>query len=365
MRKKGGGIIICGILFCIISALFSGAEQKKYQIEFTEKARIGSEDKREELFFNISDVKTDAQGNIFILDSSNNCVRKFSKDHKFLSEAGRQGQGPGDMNSPSALAIDLGGNVFIADNGNMRINLFDNNLVYLTSIKLIESMSIRKIFIDGKGNLIVFRVPKLKDDSFFCLFSSEGVFLKSFFYEFHPFAPKMNSLKELRNNFSSLTYMGAVATLNQDRAKIAFSYDVPENPLVIYLMDTEGNIKRTIQKPIKGFDPKKQRKDIESVVLKNTIHLQGTHVLSYIRSLHFAEDGNLVLQRYDQVYKDGKPIDFKTYLDFFSPDGNPIFEGKEFPGEIISIDSNNNVYACPSENHERNQVVIYSLRIKK
>jgi len=125
-------------------------ENSIYTIEFKPKGKIGSDDIREELFFYIAGVEVDSQGNIFILDSRNNCLKKFSRELKFLSEAGREGQGPGEFNSPMALAISSEGNVYIADDNNNRINVFDNNPNFLHSIKLRERVSIRKIFIDKK-----------------------------------------------------------------------------------------------------------------------------------------------------------------------------------------------------------------------
>ncbi|MDD8020162.1 MAG: hypothetical protein PHU81_03110 [Acidobacteriota bacterium] len=362
-NRKLESAIIAFIIFLFSPAVYAFCHQEDYELEFILKGKIGSEDKREELFFDIADVKADAWGNIFILDSRNNCVRKFSNELGFLGEAGRQGQGPGDMNSPSSLAIDAKGNVFIADNGNMRINVLDNNLEYLKSIKLIKPLSIKKIFIDHEENILLLVAPMLKDDSYFHLYSSKGDFLKSFFREFHPFAPKMNSPKELRDNIQSLVYLSAQAALGHDRSKIAITYDVPENPLVIHIVDTEGNSIQKIKRTIKGYNPDKQLEDIKNIVQKKVTNLGGTRVVSYIIGLHFAEDGNLVLQRYNQIYQDGKPASYNTCLDLFSPDGKLLLEEEEAPGQIISIDSNNNAYICSYP--ERSQVDIYTLAVKK
>ncbi|HNT00895.1 MAG TPA: hypothetical protein PKJ80_02585, partial [Candidatus Saccharicenans sp.] len=86
-------------------------------------------------------------------------------------------------------------------------------------------------------------------------------------------------------------------------------------------------------------------------------------VVSYALGLNFTADRNLVLQRYDQIYEDGKPANYNTCLDLFSPDGKLLLEVKESPGQIISIDNNNNAYVCPYP--ERSQVVIYTLVVKK
>ncbi len=122
-------------------------------------------------------------------------------------------------------------------------------------------------------------------------------------------------------------------------------------------------MRQTIKRPIRGYDPEKQRKVIENVVQKKTANLRGTHVVSYTVGLHFTKDGNLVLQRYDQIYEDGKPALYKTYVDLFSPGGELLLSGKEFSDQIISIDNNDNVYACPYP--EINQLEVYSLIIKK
>ena len=133
MQLKGMAAVILSIIYLSFSyAVRLNADQ----IQFTEKMRIGSEERKEELFFKIIDAKADANGNIFILDSHNNCIRKFSRSLKFMNEAGKQGQGPGEMNSPLGLAIDQSGNVYVNDYGNMRINVYDNNLRYFNTIKL-------------------------------------------------------------------------------------------------------------------------------------------------------------------------------------------------------------------------------------
>jgi hypothetical protein len=91
-EKKRSFIIIVFIVSFWAPVFCAPGDQGEYELEFILKGKIGSEIKKEELFFDIADVKADNQGNIFILDSRNNCVRKFSKELNFLGEAGREGQ---------------------------------------------------------------------------------------------------------------------------------------------------------------------------------------------------------------------------------------------------------------------------------
>jgi hypothetical protein len=70
----------------------------------------------ENLAFNSpSDIAMDAAGNIYILDSANQRIQKFSPEGKYLATIGRKGQGPGEFNYPSSLDIDGQGNFYVLD----------------------------------------------------------------------------------------------------------------------------------------------------------------------------------------------------------------------------------------------------------
>ena len=74
-----------------------------------------------------SDVAWDRAGNIYIADGigTNNRIAKFDKDGHFLKQWGSTGTEPGQFNGVKALAVDAQGNVYAADAGNKRIQVFD------------------------------------------------------------------------------------------------------------------------------------------------------------------------------------------------------------------------------------------------
>ncbi len=79
-----------------------------------------------------TDVSWDPQGNIFISDGYvNHRVVKFDKNGRFLKQVGseRPGSEPSQFSTPHGIAVDANGNVYVADRGNNRMQVFDNNLV--------------------------------------------------------------------------------------------------------------------------------------------------------------------------------------------------------------------------------------------
>jgi hypothetical protein len=78
-----------------------------------------------------SDVVTAANGDIFVADghggNSNARIVKFTKDGKFVKQWGTRGSGPGEFDTPHAIAMDSRGRLFVGDRANNRIQIFDQD----------------------------------------------------------------------------------------------------------------------------------------------------------------------------------------------------------------------------------------------
>lgn len=68
----------------------------------------------------------DDGGSIYIADTENNKIKKYSIDGKLLLEFGGQGVGSGQFLYPFDVAVDPNKNIYVADTGNHRIQKFDN-----------------------------------------------------------------------------------------------------------------------------------------------------------------------------------------------------------------------------------------------
>jgi len=76
----------------------------------------------------VSDVVVDSSGNIFAVVKHN--VIKFSPDGTVLLEFGSSGSGDGQFGFPRGIALDNSGNIYVADSGNDRVQIFDSAGVF-------------------------------------------------------------------------------------------------------------------------------------------------------------------------------------------------------------------------------------------
>lgn len=69
-------------------------------------------------------VAVDQSGNIWITDEDNQRIQVFDSSGKFLFAFGSSGYEPGQFNQPNGLALDNDGNLYVADQSNGRVQIF-------------------------------------------------------------------------------------------------------------------------------------------------------------------------------------------------------------------------------------------------
>lgn len=121
-------------------------------------------------------IEIDILGNIFVSDTGNDRVIKCDREGTFLAEVGGFGWDDGEFNRPAYIATDNGLNVYVVDAQNKRIQRFDHNLNFVSTIEikeeggLLEFGLLEGIALTSFGEIIVSDIETdvlIKLDGFF------------------------------------------------------------------------------------------------------------------------------------------------------------------------------------------------------
>src|SRR5207245_2539529 len=81
-----------------------------------------------------SGVAVDISGNIYVADTNNNRIAVFDSSGKLLKSIVSKGSGPGEFSHPSGVAVDISGKIYFSDTKNNR------KAEYYSSDKLLKSI---------------------------------------------------------------------------------------------------------------------------------------------------------------------------------------------------------------------------------
>jgi len=87
------------------------------------------------MFRQVTDIAWDKAGNGYISDGYiNSRIARVAADGQWLGSFGTPGSAPGQFMTPHSIATDANDNVYVADRGNRRIQVFDTNGTFLRAI---------------------------------------------------------------------------------------------------------------------------------------------------------------------------------------------------------------------------------------
>lgn len=120
-------------------------------------------------------VACDADGNVYVADTGNQRVQKFTSDGTFILKWGSAGSGEGEFMGPSGVACDAGGNVYVTDRFNHRVQKFTSTGVFVTEWGVEgtndgEFQDPLGIACNGAGQVVV-------ADTYVQMFTGAGTFL--------------------------------------------------------------------------------------------------------------------------------------------------------------------------------------------
>lgn len=155
----------------------SNGTSKDYASEKT----IGKEGEANGEFDGPIGIAIDSQGFIYVSDSGNNRIQKFSANGEFIKSWGSEGIAKGELDTPMHITIGPDGNLYVAEYLNDRIQVFSLDG---TSIRFIGLKPDGESYFDAPGGVAVDRKGYVYVADFYHhqiqKFDPEGQFLASF-----------------------------------------------------------------------------------------------------------------------------------------------------------------------------------------
>jgi streptogramin lyase/Ca2+-binding RTX toxin-like protein len=143
----------------------------------TYEASIGSSGSGNGQLSHPAGVALDAEGNLWVADQGNDRIQEFNEAGEYVSQFGSYGSGNGQFVAPKGIAIDAEGNIWVADSGNGRLQQFDDEGEFIKAVGSGGSGSGQfsgpeAIAVDAEGNIWVadtynYRIQKLDDEGEF------------------------------------------------------------------------------------------------------------------------------------------------------------------------------------------------------
>jgi sugar lactone lactonase YvrE len=141
---------------------------------------FGSEGSGNGQFKHPGGVAVDAKGNVWVLDQGNSRVEEFNEKGEYQKTFGSKGSGSGQLSAPDALAIDAKGNIWVLDTGNDRVEVFNEKGEYQKTFGSLGSgngqlNTPEGIAIDSHGNVWVSDTANARVEEF----NEKGEYVKT------------------------------------------------------------------------------------------------------------------------------------------------------------------------------------------
>ena len=133
MTDEGSGMIVKfnpqGMVQMVLGRKPEAIDFLERYLERGEKNEVRTPVGNPYTFNRPTDVAFDSQDNVFIADGyGNSRVAKMTKTGEWVKALGTRGSGPNQFNTVHGIASDAKNNIYVADRGNRRIQVFDADL---------------------------------------------------------------------------------------------------------------------------------------------------------------------------------------------------------------------------------------------
>lgn len=149
----------------------------------------------------------DPLGNLYVADNGNERIQKFDPNGGFITKWGVQGSGPGEMNWPSDVSVAPDGSVYVTDTTNHRVQRWTSDGVFISQWGTAGSgdgqfVNPSAVATDSAGNVYVADA----DNDRIQKFTATGAFITKF-GSFGAGAGQLNNPSDVAVNASGTIYV--------------------------------------------------------------------------------------------------------------------------------------------------------------
>jgi len=301
-----------------------------------EELSIGEAEGSEEyMFLKIRTLAVDEEENIYVVDERESHIKVFDRDGEYLRTIGRKGQGPGEIGRPYGIQITHQKEIMVNDGGNRRASFFSTNGDFIRSTNMGKMFTLR-LYCDSKGNYII--TTAVIDPS-------------NTSYELKKFDSDLNLLDTIT------TIPGPDPTAFNPFMPI-FYYQLAENDNIVYgyskdyelqIISPEGKV---IKKIVKDYDPvevTEEEKEEQTRDLPPQIKFDFSKYHSAYYRFTLDDEGRIFVQTWEK--EEGKE---GNYHDVFDIEGRYI--AKIFLKTVPHVWKKNKLYTV-EEDEEGFQIV--------
>jgi len=156
---KASFVVFSTILFCFTFCCRRGPEPLVALLETASPLRTYGSENSGHYDKAIDTYTVDQNGRVYLWDAtSGDHIDVYGDDGQFLFQFGRKGQGPGEFQAVSALAVDAEGDLWISDGIAKSLKIFSDQGEFKVEVlcpKELADSYIQKMTFDAKGDLLL------------------------------------------------------------------------------------------------------------------------------------------------------------------------------------------------------------------
>jgi hypothetical protein len=267
-------------------------------IELKEDLSLGGPEAQGDYAFGqVRTFVVDDAGSIYVLDSQASHVKVFDASGKYVRTIGRQGQGPGELESPMTLSLNRTSSELAVHQASRRMSYFKTDGTFLRHLSFKEMWALRGR-VDSKGNIYI----------------TEGIVdPKDPRYELKKLGPDASVIAMLAKSpapnasvkfdpFMAISYF-------QIDPSDSVVYGYPETYEIQFFGPSDQNIFKKIRREydpvlVTAEEKEEQKKDIPPGI---TLNFDFSKYHSAFSRFFLSDLGHVIVQTWEKT-KDGKSI---------------------------------------------------------